>query len=183
MKVKHKTRGPRERAIEGRQSARILMEFRDRVVTERWLGTLILTIHLECEAIMEELLREALSKPEELEPGRFSFSQRLTLCEALSLIDEKPATSVRALNTLRNELAHNLHEVPSLSAISKFIAAMSSMHPLSVTTKAGARPKKLNTVQQVHAYFEGVEKTEVEELVFVSLMLLRASLLSLLKLK
>jgi hypothetical protein len=162
---------------EAEQNARNIEDYRLRVIHERWLSTLILTIHIEIEAMLVELLRRRLPKPSKLLETKtinFSFSQKLVLCEAVSIVDVQLAEGIRAVNKLRNELAHQLDDVPTINALARFIAAMSAMHPLQVMPKGDTSVKQLRTLQQVRDHFVKVDRTELEEFVFVSLLLLRA---------
>jgi hypothetical protein len=169
---------------EARQNAKNIDDYRLRVIHERWLSTLILTIHLEIETLLVELLRAGLLHSQKflgrknLKP---SFAQKLVACEAAGLIDDDIAEGVWAVNRLRNELAHRLDDVPSVDALARFIAAMSAMHPLQFRSSPASPLKTLRTFQQIRAHFLKINRDEVEHFVFISLLLLKAKLSVLVK--
>lgn len=130
---------------------------------------------------MTELLCKTLPAPTKLFGGRnVGFAQKLALCEALRSLDAPLAAGIRAVNTLRNQLAHALNDVPTVEAQARFISAMSSMHPLSVSSGKGKATKGLRTFEQIHDHFLEIEGDEREQFVFVSLLLLRAKVSALL---
>ncbi len=100
---------------EARQNAKNIEDYRLSVIQERWLSTLIQTIHLEIETFLVEILRIGLPHPQKFLESKSlkpSFAQKLVACEAAGLVDDDIAEGVRAVNTLRNELAHKLDDVP-----------------------------------------------------------------------
>jgi hypothetical protein len=104
----------------------------------------------------------------------------LALCEGLDLIKDDLADGIWALNALRNELARRLDDAPSLDGLSRFVAALSHIHPLRVTENGGGSPKELRTLQQVRSHFSETDRHEIEQFIFVSLLLLRANVICLL---
>jgi hypothetical protein len=174
---------PHVNSKEARDNAMRIEEYRRRVIKERWLITHILSIHLEIESFMTELLRQILPKPEKLfgkDGQKTTFTQKLTLCEALNVVGQDLAISIRALNKLRNESAHVPGYILTLDDIAKFIASMSKMHPLRVTTP-GARSKNLHNLKQIRNHIEQTDREEIELFVFISLLLLKAKVSSLCK--
>jgi hypothetical protein len=168
---------------EGKQTAKNIEEYRLRLIHERWLSTIILVIHLEIETMLVELLRKKLSKPQKVLENRsvnLSFAYKVSLCEALGIVDSQVAESIRAVNKLRNQLAHQLTDVPTLDALARFIASMSAMHPLHYTSPKTKSPRNLKTYEQVRDHFLTVDHDELERFVFVSLLILRAKVLTLL---
>lgn len=168
---------------EAKENARNIEHLRLSIIRDRWLSTIILTIHIEIEALLVELLRRNLPRPDKLfenRNARPTFAQKLVLCETLGLLGDSVAGGVWALNRLRNELAHRLDDVPTLDALAAFIAAMSAIHPLQVTAPGATSPKQLHTFQQVRSHFLEADRHEVEQFVFVSLLLLRANVVTLL---
>lgn len=159
------------------ESAAKLNAFRNRLIQERWLSTLILGIHLELEAVMEALIREAkLMLGKRASPRDATFFAKVSQCESLALLDIKVISCLRALNKLRNELAHNLDNKPSSESVFRFIESMSAMHPLSVTDGTSLPAKSLGTFNSIREHFTGTEAENLEEFVFVSLMMLRGTL-------
>ena len=169
---------------EAKQNAINIELQRQSLIEERWLATWILTVHLEIEMILTELLKQKLPKPNKfLDNGHSkpSFAHKLVLCESLSLISEKLSHAIWSLNRLRNELAHQLEDVPSIDNLSKFIEGMSGIHPLMVGRKGAASMKELRTFQQVKSHFLETPREEIEQFAYVSLRLLLANAISLLK--
>ena len=86
---------------EAKQNAQDIENYRLSVMHERWLSTLILTTHIEIEALLVELLRRNLPRPQKLlerKTMRPSFSQKLVTCEALNLVDDDVAEGIWAVN-------------------------------------------------------------------------------------
>ena len=65
--------------------------------------------HIYFEHSVGQLLLEALKKPEAISLSRMGYSQRLDLASALGILDDKVLVALRKLNSLRNNLAHNLN--------------------------------------------------------------------------
>jgi hypothetical protein len=169
--------------VEGEQNAKNIEEYRLSLIHERWLSTIILAIHLEIEAILVELLRRKLPKSQKVLEHKninLSFSHKLLLCEAVDIVDSQIAESIRAVNKLRNQLAHQLADVPTLDALARFIVSMSAMHPLQVTSRETKSPRELKTYEQVRDHFLAVDRNELEQFAYVSLLLLRAKVTTLL---
>lgn len=156
---------------------------RKNIVEERWLSTWILTVHMEIEIVLTELLKHNLPKPEKFlnRSHKPSFADKLVLCDSLNLINEKLSHAIWSLNRLRNELAHQFEDVPSVDNLSKFIEDMSGIHPLKVTIKDTKSTKKLRTFQQIKTHFLKAPREEFEQFVFVSLLLLRSNAFCLIK--
>jgi hypothetical protein len=166
-------------ADESKQNAMNIENYRLSIMHERWLSTLILTIHLEIEALLVQLLREGLPRGKKFLDSKSrkpSFAQKLTVCEAANLIDDNLAEGVWAVNSLRNELAHRLDDAPSVDALARFIAAMSTMHPLQVRSKNATSFQSLRGIEEIRSHFLETDPEEVEHFVFISLLLLRAKL-------
>jgi hypothetical protein len=158
---------------EGVRNAKRIEAYRLRLIQDRWLCSVILTVHLEIEAVLAEALRRKLPEPKRLFHARaLSFSHNLSFCEALGVLDAQLAAGIRAVNRLRNELAHRLTGVPTVDSLAKFIAAMSVMHPLTYRRRKG-KTKELRTFQQIRNHFLTIDAAEVEHFVFVSLILLK----------
>jgi hypothetical protein len=102
------------------------------------------------------------------------------LCEAVEIVDSQVAESIRAVNRLRNQLAHQLADVPTLDALARFIASMSAMHPLQVISRGTKSPRDLKTYEQVRDHFLTVDRDELAQFVYVSLLLLKAKVSTLL---
>jgi hypothetical protein len=156
---------------EAAERAANLEAYRRRIIEERWLSTLILSVHLEIEAMLEALLGAPTSR----RVREAGFARKLSECQARVLLEAKLASCLVALNFLRNELAHNLENRPTRDSLFRFIEAMSAMHPLEVLATAGAKPLKLLTFAQIRSHFSDAGAEELEGFIFFSLMLLRAS--------
>ncbi|GAA5233491.1 hypothetical protein FOZ76_08640 [Verticiella sediminum] len=161
---------------EAAAAAERLNAYRRNLIEERWLSTIILSIHLELEAMLEYMLVANAGKPTK-SLGRAGFAKKLSLCEAAGFVDAPLATTLGAVNRLRNELAHRLDNKPTTDSIFRFIEAMSVMHPLQVVPPEDPVPVKLHMFEQISQYFRGDRLEESEGIVFTSLMLLRAKML------
>lgn len=160
-----------------RHAADNLNAYRQRLVQERWLSTLILSVHLELEAAMEVLIRKGrLAHGKSTNMRDATFSVKVSQCETLALLDSKVVSCLRAVNKLRNELAHRLDNKPTSTSMYRFIESMSVMHPLSVTEGPDLPTKSLRTFDAIHEHFTGAGAQNLEEFIFISLMLLRATM-------
>lgn len=71
--------------------------------------SVLLRTHLFIKQGLERIIRARLPKPEKfLKNGRFTFNQKLLLVECLEIFDEKTVQSIRKLNAIRNDCAHQL---------------------------------------------------------------------------
>jgi hypothetical protein len=88
------------------------------------LTLIILKGHLLVEELMNEILQVTLTEPAELWKAKLSFDQRLCLLNALGLLKMKNLdyrNAIKRLNTLRNEVAHNLGENRLRDLITNFL--------------------------------------------------------------
>lgn len=75
------------------------------------LTLIVLKGHLLVEEEINEILRMRLAEPKAIFDARLSFSQRIAVLKALSGRDSEEIfrfAAIEALNSLRNQLAHNL---------------------------------------------------------------------------
>lgn len=150
------------------------------LLEERWLSTIILSIHLELEAMLEYLLITNSEVPRKAS-SKAGFAKKLSLCEAAGFLEAPLAAALKTVNNLRNELAHRLDNKPTVNSIFRFIEAMSVMHPLQVILSEDSAPVKLHTFEQIAKHFKSDGLEELEGLVFTSLMLLKAKVLAILE--
>lgn len=68
--------------------------------------------HLWIEAALTTLVDRTLRRPAALEKAGLSFSQRVSLAEAMGLVPQDMAYAMRQINRLRNRAAHNLNDPP-----------------------------------------------------------------------
>ena len=71
--------------------------------------------------------------------------------------------------------------IPLASKPCQVYCTMSAMHPLRVNPTTDGSPKDLKTYEQIRDHFLTVERNEFEQFVYVSLLLLRAKVSTLLK--
>lgn len=69
---------------------------------------LLIRGHLWLEYSINALLERALEDASHLDRARLSFSQRLAVAAALGLIEAEEVNAIRAINRLRNRVAHEL---------------------------------------------------------------------------
>lgn len=81
----------------------------------------LLRSHLAIENELDKILSLLLEKPELLSELRLSFSQKVTLTQALSSQYPVPWQHVRKLNSLRNRLAHRLEDDSIIHDMDAFI--------------------------------------------------------------
>ncbi|MDF0676415.1 MAG: hypothetical protein P0120_19095 [Nitrospira sp.] len=67
-----------------------------------------ITGHLAVERIIEVCITESVPNPAALDLERSAFAQKLSLAVALGILEESSTSAYKALNTLRNMVAHDL---------------------------------------------------------------------------
>lgn len=91
-----------------------LKTFHDAVGAESDPTMLILRAHLFTENLLERLIRLNLPRGDKvIEAASLSYAQKLVLVEALEALPDAVASSLRGLNKLRNQCAHQLGRVIS----------------------------------------------------------------------
>lgn len=89
--------------------------------------SLVLRTHLIAEGILDEIIETQLPKGKSItKSGRFTFAHKLTLVSSFNIIDQDIIETVRALNSLRNKLSHNLHESVSEDEVVELVSHMPS---------------------------------------------------------
>jgi len=68
----------------------------------------ILRVHLHCERILKRLLEKHASNPETLGKVRLAFMGRVYLLHAFGLIDGNTVSRMHWLDSIRNELSHQI---------------------------------------------------------------------------
>src|SRR5262245_11506894 len=70
----------------------------------------VLKGHLVIEQALDNILATMFFHPEHIALGRFTFAQKVNIARAFCLRKDKlsPWQQILALNSLRNEIAHNL---------------------------------------------------------------------------
>jgi hypothetical protein len=70
---------------------------------------LVLRAHLFAENLMERIIQVSLPRGDKIiENGSYTFAQKLALIDALEIIKDSIVSSLRNLNKLRNQCAHDL---------------------------------------------------------------------------
>jgi len=64
--------------------------------------------HLILEQLMSDTLKECLPNPEAIRPMNPSWARKVQLLDALGALKESTVRLLRAINKVRNELAHNM---------------------------------------------------------------------------
>jgi len=81
---------------------------------------LVLRAHLFSEHLLERLINFRLPRGDKLvENGNLTYHQKLVLIESLDCVPDAIASSLRNLNKLRNQCAHELHKKISEADITK----------------------------------------------------------------
>jgi hypothetical protein len=81
--------------------------FKARISTgEKWQQ--LLQSHLYYDHVITQLLSDALANPDAVNVNRMSFSQKLQFISALNLLPAQLVSSIDAINSLRNKIAHEL---------------------------------------------------------------------------
>jgi hypothetical protein len=104
---------------------------------------ILLKAHLLTEEQLQMFLDGSVREPSLLTKARFSFAQKLTLAEALHA---KPNAfgyawvweAVRALNTLRNQMAHTLEPKDFSAKLASLAESIESHLPFPVKSGVGS---------------------------------------------
>ena len=81
---------------------------------------LILRIHLYIEYLLERHILSKLARGDRiLDAGRLSFGQKLCLVSSFNYLDDSLISGLRELNRVRNECAHELHKIISISDVDR----------------------------------------------------------------
>jgi hypothetical protein len=92
---------------------------------------IVVTGHVALERVIEICIIESLPNPAALDLERIPFSQKLALSLALGILEESSMPAYKALNALRNRVAHDL-----VLALDKQ-AALDLRNCLSVAQRTG----------------------------------------------
>jgi hypothetical protein len=88
--------------------------------------TFVIRAHLYAESKLIRLLSDSLPNPRALDIERMSFSRKVDLAHALTLVDETTRRTLTLLNKLRNRFAHNLKSEISDNDLSTFVECLGS---------------------------------------------------------
>jgi hypothetical protein len=167
-------RGSKTTDEDAQEAARRHNAFLHEILTNRWLSTLVLSMHLEIEAVLTNMLHLGLPKPERLFRGKGpTFAQKVDICDSLDLLDEKDAIALRALNKIRNSFSHNMDQDLPFKELCTFLSVKGPSH---YTNADGSKSISLGTIQKITEHFENEGRDELEDTVFLSTRLLLASL-------
>lgn len=84
-------------------------KFWDSVPIDADLVTMILKCHLLAEYNLDQILILQVPRGDMIVDGRFQFSEKLTIVEALDVLDKETVDSLRKLNAVRNSCSHELN--------------------------------------------------------------------------
>ncbi|MCG2584142.1 hypothetical protein [Massilia sp. TS11] len=86
-------------------------KFQQAIGAEKDPIMLILRAHLFSENLLERLINFRLPRGDKvIENGNLNYHQKLVLAEALECLSDPIVSSLRNLNKLRNQCAHELHK-------------------------------------------------------------------------
>lgn len=83
----------------------------------------VLIAHLYLDHILGALLTQQLSRPKAIDLDRMTFSQKTQFAVAIGAFDEVEAAALKAINVVRNKLAHTLSFVVSDADLARVRAA------------------------------------------------------------
>jgi hypothetical protein len=128
------------------------------------VAQIVLKGHLVMEELMTESIQQYLLHGEFLELARLQFHQKLQLCRAMSVSDEKNDmwNLVASINSLRNHLSHSLDPAGRSKRIEALNATFSKEFPEHVPDDTGAMPREAAicmfaisaSLGFLHAHFE-----------------------------
>ena len=104
------TNGPRK--LEDLAKGKGLENYNKAISNEQDLVMVVLEQHLLTETLLEQLVLAGLPRGDRiLDEGSLTYSQKLTLTAAMELLSDPIISSLRKLNKVRNECAHQLDKV------------------------------------------------------------------------
>jgi len=106
----------------------------------------ILIAHLYLDHILNQIMIDNLPKPDELELDRIGFSQKIQISIAYGLIFHQDKSMLKAVNDLRNAMAHKLE----FEISSKQISKLRSSTPKLVNEYAKSRTKTKSSLSLSH---------------------------------
>jgi hypothetical protein len=81
--------------------------------------------HLLIEHFLNELINERFRYPEKADLDRFTFAEKLRICEAQGSVDPGQRSEIGRINQLRNRLAHEISMDVSEKVEEEILAAIS----------------------------------------------------------
>jgi DNA-binding MltR family transcriptional regulator len=96
------------------------------------LFDIIIRSHLQCEALLIQLLRQNLNNPNALDIDRLNYQIKLDLAYALSLLPRYIFESLRVLGKLRNKYSHNYNYEATVKEELMFLNSLSGYNNRTV---------------------------------------------------
>ena len=84
--------------------------------------------HLWVEKHLRDLLAAYLADPAAINLDRMTFSQKVSLAQALGAVSEDEAVPLRTLNKIRNRMAHDLTGEPAEQEIASLESSLGGRH-------------------------------------------------------
>jgi hypothetical protein len=100
----------------------------------------VLGARLYIEAVLGELIGKVIPYPEEIKLAGRRFEERLRWASALGILHPEEVPAYKALNDLRNEMAHGLAEFVTVGQVDDLIKKLSPFQLQMVTTNLGSKP-------------------------------------------
>ncbi len=123
------------------------------------------------------MLRQTLPRPERfLDRSGMgpTFAQKLAVCDALGLLEDKLVVAIRALNRLRNSYAHTPGQELGIPELARFLAAVHGMHGVSMRPAPDGPAVDVTSYENLLAHFETHGTEDIDGMLFIALRLLRA---------
>jgi hypothetical protein len=100
----------------------------------------VLGAHLYIEAVLGELIERVIPYPEEINVAGRRFDERLRWASALGILHPDEVPAYKAVNDLRNEMAHGLAEFVNVGQVDDLIKRLTAFQLQVVATNIGGRP-------------------------------------------
>jgi hypothetical protein len=100
----------------------------------------VLGAHLYIEAALGDLIEAVLPYPEELNVTRRRFEERLRWASALGIVHPDEIPAYKAVNDLRNGMAHGVAEFVNVGQVDDLINKLGPEQLQMVTKSLGGRP-------------------------------------------
>ena len=123
----------------------------DKLIFEGGEGQFILKAHLFIERLLDTAIKRALRHPERLySKNRLSFELKTDLARSLGVLPERFVSPIRALNGLRNNVAHTDDFRPTIEQLRRLRL---DWEPLQGRAFQAATAKRIGEAERIACLF------------------------------
>ena len=112
------------------------------------LFDIIIRSHLQCEALLIQLIHQNLKNPKALDIDRLGYQTKLDLANALSLIPEYVFKTLKILGALRNKYSHSIYYEATKKEESMFLDSIRSYNNKTIKKYLSRKARFPNGIQR-----------------------------------